>query len=70
MTTEKARLAALLLQILITTAMLSTPTANAQKPKIVQFTLQNKLTYINDGSHVWNLTKEDASISLFQNNSW
>jgi len=70
MTTEKARLAALLLQILITTAMLSTPTANAQKPKIVQFTLQNKLTYINDGSHVWNLTKEDASISLFLNNSW
>ncbi|HDI42221.1 MAG TPA: transglutaminase family protein, partial [Candidatus Bathyarchaeota archaeon] len=70
MTTEKARLAALLLQVLITTAMLSTPTANTQKPKIVQFTLQNKLTYINDGSHVWNLTKEDASISLFLNNSW
>ena len=34
------------------------------------FTLRITTTYINHGSSTWNLTKEDATVYLFPNNSW
>ena len=38
--------------------------------KSVRFIIRSTVTFVNNGTSMWNLTEADRAISLFMNNSW
>jgi len=67
---NKPRTAAAIVFLLFTTAVFSVPVLAEDEASELSFTIRTSVTYSNNGTSTWNLTKEDRSVGLFMNNSW
>jgi transglutaminase-like putative cysteine protease len=51
-------------------AMLTLPPTECEASEDMGFYIKSTVTFVNEGSEMWNLTLQDHSWSLFMNNSW
>ncbi|MFB0523687.1 MAG: transglutaminase family protein, partial [Candidatus Bathyarchaeia archaeon] len=69
-TSRNTAVVALMLSMLIASVAFNCSTVSKAETLDADYVIQTSVTFSNNGTAVWNLTKEDREISLFMNNTW
>jgi len=69
-TSRNTAIVALMLSLLIASVAFNCSTVSKAETLDADYVIQTSVTFSNNGTAVWNLTKEDREISLFMNNTW